>query len=229
VAFSFEIKNGLPEQYYVSTCFSHPPNEFSVHADTIRMVCSHYSYMSALTGPGGVKPVTVCEVLANPGAYNGKNVALLGRLDDSHFDGSWLSEENCGSTLTTDGHTWPNKVWIGGGASAPDPPLGLLVLDPKALLEKLASVRRTTALREEEIVGVIVKEGKLARSEPRMVRKHWEVIFGRIEARERLRPPSGDLPRSDWGNGFGHMNLAPVQIIGKQENTFSIREETVTP
>jgi hypothetical protein len=81
------------------------------------MVCSHYSYMSALTGPDGVKPVTVCEVLANPGAYNGKNVALLGRLDDSLFYGSWLSEENCGSTLTTDGHTWPNKVWIGGGGN----------------------------------------------------------------------------------------------------------------
>jgi Gram-negative bacterial TonB protein C-terminal len=219
VTFSFQMKNDLSAQYYISACFAHPPNEFWVRADAIRMVCSHYSYMSALTGPGGVKPVTVCEVLSNPVAYDGKDIALLGRFDHSP-DGNWLSEETCPSALIVDGYTWPNQVWIGGGESAPDPRFGLLVLDPIALSEKLESVRRTTHLRLEE-TGTS--------SGPRMVSQSWEVMFGRIEARERLRPPEGAFPRRDWGNGFGLMNTAPVQIIGKPENTFLIPEETATP
>jgi hypothetical protein len=79
----------------------------------------------------------------------------------------------------------------------------LLVLDPKALSEKLATVRRTTALGGEEIVPLSVEEGRLTRSESRRVRKSWEVIFGRIEARERLRSPSGDLTQRDWGMDSG--------------------------
>ena len=91
----------LAAPYYVSTCFSHPPNVLSVIASTIKMVCSNYVYTSALVGPGGIFPITVCELLADPMAYDGKDVALLGRYDDSHFDGSWVSEDNCGSKLTT--------------------------------------------------------------------------------------------------------------------------------
>ena len=53
VTFSFQTKTDLPVQHYVSACFSHPPNVFQVVAGAIEMVCSHYTYMSALVGPGG--------------------------------------------------------------------------------------------------------------------------------------------------------------------------------
>jgi hypothetical protein len=219
VTFSFQIKADLPAQYYVSACFSHPPNIFSVTADGIEIICSHYAYLGALVGPEGMTPITVCELLANPVAYDGKNVALLGRLDDSHFDGRWLSEDNCGSRLITDQHVWPNRVWIGGAESAPTPSTGILVVDPDALDRKLESVRRTTALKMEEVT--FYGNNGLG---TRLMKQNWAMIFGRIEAREQLRPPSGAFPNRDWGNGFGQMNSAPVQIIRKQENEFYIQE-----
>ena len=73
----------------------------------IKMVCSRYAYKGALLGPGGLTTPTVCEVLADPTAYDGKGVALMGRLDDPAFGGSWLSQDRCGSALITDGHKWP--------------------------------------------------------------------------------------------------------------------------
>ena len=219
VTFSFQTKPGLPEPYYVSACFSHPPNAFSVIADTIKMVCSHYVYTSALVAPGGISPITVCELLADPMSYDGKNVALIGRYDDSHFDGSWLSEDNCGSKLITDGYVWPNRVSAAGSVgSGPAPPLGPLVLDPSALDQKLESVKRTTFLSMEEL-SFIRTDGQGGGT--RLVKQHWAVIFGRIEARKQLRPPH---PNRDWGNGFGQMNSAPAQIIFTQENEFYIED-----
>lgn len=220
VTFSFQTKVSLASPYYVSTCFSHPPNVFSVIANTIKMVCSNYVYTSALVGPGGIFPITVCELLADPMAYDGKDVALLGRYDDSHFDGSWVSEDNCGSKLTTDGYVWPNRVWLAGSVgSGPAPPLGLLVLDPSALGQKLESVRRTTSLNMEEVSFY----GKDGQGGTRLVKQHWAVIFGRIEARKQLRPPR-PLPNRDWGNGFGQMSSAPAQIIFTQENEFYVED-----
>jgi len=218
VAFSFRTKTDLPALHYISVCFSHPPNVFSVIADGIKMVCSHYAYVGALTGIGGVSPITVCELLADPMAYDGKDVALLGRADDSHFDGSWLSEDNCSSKLITEGHVWPNRVAAGGEPSGPTPPLGLLVLDPNALDQKLESVRRTTSLKMEE-VPYHGKDG----FGMRLVKQHWAVIFGRIEARKQLRPPRPP-PDRDWGSGFGQMNAAPAHIIYTLENEFYIQD-----
>ncbi len=216
VTFSFRTKPELPAQHYVSACFSHPPNQVSVIADAIKMVCSHYTYVGALVGTGGLAPITVCELLADPIAYDGKEIALLGKLADSHFDGVWLAEDNCPAQLISDGYVWPNRVWITGGSSAPIPPHGLLVLDPEALNQKLESVRKTTFLKMEEAV-FITKQG----AEPGMFRQNWAVIFGRIEARPQLQRP-WPYPNRKWGNGFGQSNSAPVQIIRNQENEFYI-------
>lgn len=217
VEFSFKLEAQLPAQHHVSVCFSHPPSSFSVIANRIEMVCSFHTYASPLVAMGGLHPITVCELLADPMAYDGKEVALLGKWKDSHFDGLWLSEDRCKSRLTTDGYEWPNEVWIAGDRSAPAPPQGLLVLDPHALSEKLELVRGTTSLGLEEM-AFVSKEGGGARKVP----QHWAVIFGRIEARKQLRAPNE--PKADWGNGFGQMNSAPLQIIAKQENTFYISD-----
>jgi hypothetical protein len=53
----------------------------------------------------------------------------------------------------------------------------------------------------------------------------WAVIYGRIEVQQALRPPKGNAPDRDWGNGFGHMNGAPVKILRKQENSVVIRDD----
>lgn len=221
IAFSFEIPPDAAGGHQISACFSHPPNTFSVTASRIKILCSFYSYVGTLVKTGGIAPVTVCELLANPVAYDGKDIALLGKFDDSHFDGQWLSEDNCGSNLVTDGYAWPNKVAIGSGSSGPTPPLGLLVLDPAALNEKLESVRRTTILNMEEL-PVFSSQGPVRRE---WVQQNWAVIFGRIEARNDLRPPRRTAGRvDDWGNGFGQMGYAPAQIDCTLDNEFYIRE-----
>ena len=56
-------------------------------------------------------PVTVCEVLANPQQFNGKNLAILGRFGVTD-EGEWLSEDECGRRLVTEGFTWPNLIWL---------------------------------------------------------------------------------------------------------------------
>jgi hypothetical protein len=219
VTFSFRVEPNSSAQPNVASCFSHPPNRFSVIASDTETICPHWVNEGVLLGPNGLVPITVCELLSNPFAYSGKNVALLGRLDDSHFDGAYLSEDNCTSRLVSGQHLWPDRVWIRDGMVGPDPPMGLLVLDPATLERKLAFLRSTTHLKMEELT-VFTKNG----TEVRSVQQPWAVIFGRIESREQLRPPSDGFPVRDWGNGFGQMNSAPAQIVSKQENEFYIRD-----
>ena len=47
----------------------------------------------AQSPPQPLKPVTVCEVLMNQQAYNGKNVAVIGRSGRTE-EGHWLTETN---------------------------------------------------------------------------------------------------------------------------------------
>jgi hypothetical protein len=220
VTFSFRVESNSSAQPKVASCFSHPPNRFSVIASDTETVCPHWVNEGVLLGPNGLVPITVCELLSTPFAFSGKNIALLGRLDDSHFDGAGLSEDNCPSTLVTGGHVWPNNVWIADGTLGPDPPSGLLVLDSNALEGKLASLRRTTQRKTEELT-FFGKDGAHKRS----VQQPWVVVFGRIEARQQLRPPSGTFQSRDWGNGFGNANGYPAQIIAKQENEFHISDQ----
>ncbi len=219
VTFSFKTEPDLPAQYLVSSCFFHPPNTFWVVANAIKLVCAHSSYDGALVAPGGLTPITVCELLANPAAYNGKDVALLGRSDPSVGDNARLSEDDCGSLLNTQGRIWPNSVFTGGGSSGPNPPLGVLVLDPDGLARKLELVRQTTSLKMQETR--VFREGK---AETRSIKQHWAVIFGRIETREQLRPPSGVFPNHDFGNGFGSGGVFPAQITYAADNEFYIRD-----
>jgi hypothetical protein len=133
VDFSFQYEPQLPIQHHVSVCFSHPPSKFSVIAKRIEMVCSFYTYAGPLVAAGRIASNHgLPELLADPTAYDGRQVALLGKWADSHFDGVWLSEDRCESRLITDGYEWPNEVWIRNDNSAPTPPKGLLVLDSHA-------------------------------------------------------------------------------------------------
>jgi hypothetical protein len=65
-----------------------------------------------------LQPITVCEVLSNPKAYNGKTIAVVGWLGGTD-EGSWLDEVDCGRELQTDGFTWPNSLSLEHQASAP--------------------------------------------------------------------------------------------------------------
>src|ERR1035438_9802027 len=66
-------------------------------------------------GQESVKPVTVCEVLANLKKFNRKPVATVRRLDCS-----WsltdhtchLAQDGCEHPVRTEAYVWPNRIML---------------------------------------------------------------------------------------------------------------------
>jgi hypothetical protein len=179
------------------------------------------------TEHGRLVPLTVCEVLANPLQFNGKDLAVLGRFGITD-EGRWLSEDDCGRRLVTKGFTWPNLIWVECCYQpAPDPPTGSLLLDEAALAEKLRQVRKTTQLRlvKRWVGSGVVKNGVAVPTSSgwQDVREDWAVAYGRLETRgepQVVRGGDGQLR----GFGFGHLAAAPVQLIIKQKHVQTISD-----
>src|SRR5262249_6027400 len=65
-------------------------------------------------------PVSVCEVLADLPAHEGKEVAVLGRYSFRR-DGRWMGEEACGGS--SNGSTGPAILWLTENVdNGPKPP-----------------------------------------------------------------------------------------------------------
>ena len=110
--------------------------------------------------PPPLAPVTVCEVLADLPAHDGKEFAVLGRYSFRR-DGRWLGQDACRGTA--------GILWLNEDSTAPKPP-GNFDLDASALNKKFADLVKQTAL------------GKFRFGTPDYDR--WAVVFGRVEARK---------------------------------------------
>src|SRR5229473_5445462 len=84
------------------------------------------------TAADPVVPVTVCEVLGNLAAHEGKEVAVLGRYS-FRKDGRWIGEQVCDAAATAPPILWLNEDSTGG----PRPP-GNFEVDAPALNRKFA-------------------------------------------------------------------------------------------
>lgn len=162
-----------------------------------------------VTAKGGLGPVTVCELLADPAKFNGMAVLLLGR-NSASMEGHWVSEDRCERELRSGAYRWPNMASVEYSAASEAPATGLVVVDPDALASKLEALRKRTTLgfHEQTLIrgdgrGVITRQ----------VQDDWTLIYGIVRARAVLRGRSSQpgVDR-DWGNGFGHLNAAPVAI-----------------
>jgi len=111
-----------------------------------------------------IVPVTVCEVLSNAPALEGKEVAVLGRYS-FRKDGRWIAEESCGATPATPPMLWLTEDSAGG----PKPP-GDFELDASALNRKFAELVKRTTL------------GKFRFGTPDYDR--WAVVYGRVVLRK---------------------------------------------
>jgi len=120
-------------------------------------------------------PYTVCEILHDLPMYDGKPVAVLGRYSFRQ-DGRWLGEQSCADTTLAQPTLWLTE----DGSDGPKPPADF-ELDGSALGQKLADVRRRTAL------------GKFRFGSPDYDR--WAVVYGRVESRkgEATRKAPADL------------------------------------
>jgi hypothetical protein len=92
-----------------------------------------------------LEPVTVCELLKNPGAYEGKPILVMGRYSFRRT-GRFLGEEACGEPLATGQKPAPVVLGLADDAnSAPKVPQ-LLQIDAKAVERKLERIKRATSL-----------------------------------------------------------------------------------
>jgi hypothetical protein len=115
-------------------------------------------------GADPVTPITVCEVLADLPAHEGKDIAVLGRYSFRR-DGRWISEESCGDAAAARAMLWLTE----DGAGGPKPP-GNFEIDAAVLNRKFAELVKRTTL------------GKFRFGTPDYDR--WAVVYGRVVSRK---------------------------------------------
>ena len=107
-----------------------------------------------------VVPVTVCEVLSDLPAHEGKEVAVLGRYS-FRKDGRWIGEQSCDPSTSV-----PPMLWLQEDSSAAPKPPGNFELDAATLNRKFAAMLKLTSL------------GKFRFGTSDYDR--WAVVYGRV-------------------------------------------------
>jgi len=164
------------------------------------------------SGEPPLQPVSVCEVLKDLAAYDGKVVAVVGRFSFRQ-SGRWLGEQKCDRKLVTGDQEWPNAFWVSyDPVSAPKPP-AVLAVDAVLLAQKLREVKLATSLTKFHFGSTDYDS--------------WAVIYGRVETRKDLVAVTAGGTRK---NGFGYGESSPARLVchGEAEVVF-LTEDSMTP
>jgi hypothetical protein len=159
-----------------------------------------------------LQPVTVCEVLQDLSAYDGKVVAVIGRFSYRQA-GRWLGEQKCEHKLVINGQEWPNALWVSyDSEDAPKPP-AVLAVDAAVLAQKLRAVKLGTSLTKLRFGSGDYD--------------NWAVIYGRVETRKDLVEATAGGMRK---NGFGYGESSPARLVchGDAAVIF-LNDEATTP
>src|ERR1035438_8005073 len=118
----------------------------------------------AIAADPPIPPVTVCEILADLPAHDGKNVAVLDRFSFRR-DGRWIGEQSCEPATPV-----PPLLWlIEDPYDSPKAPADL-AFDASVLNKKFAGLTRHTTL------------GKFRFGDPEYDR--WAVVYGKVVSRK---------------------------------------------
>jgi hypothetical protein len=117
----------------------------------------------AIAADPPIPPVTVCEILADLPAHEGKDVAVLGRYSFRR-DGRWIGEQSCEPATTV-----PPILWLTEDEFTAPKPAGNLAFDAAVLNKKFAALTHRTSL------------GKFRFGQPEYDR--WAVVYGRVVSR----------------------------------------------
>ena len=119
----------------------------------------------ALPADAPLVPLTVCEVLRDLPAQEGKDIAVLGRFSFRE-QGRSIHEQECDPAIELS----PPQLWLSeDNNSGPRPPANF-EFDGVAVARKLLQIKRRTTL------------GKFRFGNPDYDR--WAVIYGKVEARK---------------------------------------------
>jgi len=142
-----------------------------------------------------IQLVTVCEVLQDLPAYDGKVAAVVGRFS-SRQAGRWLGEQKCAHKFVAGDWEWPNAFWVTyDPEDAPKPP-AVLAVDAALLAQKLRAVKLGTSLTKLPFGSTDYD--------------NWAVVYGRIETRRDLVTVTASGPRK---NGFGYGESSPARLV----------------
>jgi hypothetical protein len=109
-------------------------------------------------------PVTVCEILADLHAHEGKDFAVLGRFSFRR-DGRWIGEQACDPAVAAPPMLWLDEDSTGG----PKPPADFELV-AAVLNKKFAALAKRTTLAKFRFGSTDYDR--------------WAVVFGRVEPRK---------------------------------------------
>jgi len=148
------------------------------------------------------KTLTVCDVLEHLQRYRGKEIAVRGELRTGPEEAA-VYGTNCNRNFMTDWHVWPNALWlIPAGSRLAEEPV-TLKLDHqviRAMNEKIDQERASGK------VGAVTM-----------------TIVGKLEAKRRYF--GGPAASGSWvGNGYGHLNAYPAQIVFRKVDQLEVAD-----
>ena len=130
-----------------------------------RLVCclAWLAGTATFSADAPLRPLTVCEVLRDLSAQEGKSIAVLGRYS-FRGNGRWVGEQACDPDAGV-----PPTLWLVENIDAPRPPDDF-ELDAVVLQRKWTEMQRHTTLAKFRFGSTDYDR--------------WAVIFGKVEARK---------------------------------------------
>jgi hypothetical protein len=123
-----------------------------------------------------IVPVTVCEILRDPTAYDGKSIAVLGRYSFRESGGRWLGEQSCGPGSAV---AVP-MLWLTENIrDAPKPP-------DSFTLDGIELHRKWVAMQQRTVLGKF----RFGTSDY----DRWAVVYGKVQTRKAGAGTPDDPP-----------------------------------
>lgn len=132
----------------------------------IAALTTAFCLTGAPAGDSALQPLTVCEVLKDLPANDGKVIPVLGRYSFRR-DGRSINEEACGPKPAAGEPELPNSIRLTDDAKSGPKPPDVFALDGTVVNRKLKLVQEQTSLRTFRF------------GTPDYDR--WAVVYGRIE------------------------------------------------
>lgn len=172
-----------------------------------------------------VKPMTVCESLANRKKLIGKPVAIVGRIECGasliHHN-CFLVEDRCDRPVTSDGGVWPNQVYLLDywEKGIPKPPASWPKFDEAVLAQKLLQIGKSTSLGRHIEPSFKMDGSGLKYDGSAEVKDQWGISYGTFFTAPRLQKP-GCEDEAGCGGFIG----APAALITLPHGLLSITSD----